>query len=120
MRPLGAIVVGFATFVGTPGALVMGSVVGIQLAAATRTDPCLVLLGIGSGSLAWFVGMAHVSVRCTRALGARMHRVVKFVGGSIALYGAHPLARRRRPDAKASCAASTFSRENSWSAAPPQ
>jgi threonine/homoserine/homoserine lactone efflux protein len=90
---LGGILVGFATLIGNPGALVMWAAVGLQLGAARCADQCLVVIGIGSGSLVWFVAMAHVSARGTRALGERMHRVVQLVGGSMAIYGALSLAR---------------------------
>ncbi|HEX5060982.1 MAG TPA: LysE family transporter [Kofleriaceae bacterium] len=92
-RSLGGIVVGFATLVCNPGALLMWSSIGIQIATATRAEHVCAVFGIGSGSAAWFVAMAVLSARCNRVLGERMHRVVQVIGCLIVAYGAVSLAR---------------------------
>jgi threonine/homoserine/homoserine lactone efflux protein len=89
----GGILVGFATLVCNPGALVMWSAVGIHVSDASQGARVAAALGIGSGSLAWFVGMACAAARGNELLGARMHRVVDLVGGLIVGYGAITLAR---------------------------
>jgi threonine/homoserine/homoserine lactone efflux protein len=92
-RPLGGVVVGFVTLVCNPGALVMWSAVGTQIAAATPVEHVCAVLGIGSGSIAWFAGMAFLSVRGNAVLGERMHRVVQLIGCLIVAFGAVSLAR---------------------------
>jgi threonine/homoserine/homoserine lactone efflux protein len=53
-RPSGGLLVGFATLVCNPGALVTWSiVVGSQLAGATGHEQLCAALGIGCGSIAW-------------------------------------------------------------------
>ncbi len=90
---LGGVVVGFVTLVCNPGALVMWAAVGTQVAGATTVERACAVLGIATGSLAWFVTTAHVSTRCHRVLGDRMHRVVQVIGCLIVACGAVSLAR---------------------------
>ena len=56
-RSLGGVVVGFVTLVCNPGALVMWAAVGMQVAGASSVERVCTVLGIASGSAAWFVGM---------------------------------------------------------------
>ncbi len=94
-RPLGGLLVGFATLICNPGALVTWSAgVGTQIAGATHTEQLCAVIGIGCGSLAWFVGMAVLSARGSAVLGAHaMHRVVQLVGGLIVVGGVLSVAR---------------------------
>jgi threonine/homoserine/homoserine lactone efflux protein len=87
-EPLGGLVVGFVTLICNPGALVTWSaVVGAQLSDVAFSDQLAAVLGIGSGSLIWFFGMAHASARGRILLGDRMHRIVQVVGSLIVVYG---------------------------------
>jgi threonine/homoserine/homoserine lactone efflux protein len=91
---LGGVAVGFATLACNPAALVTWSaVVGVQLAAATRAEHAAAVLGIGTGSLAWFIGMACVAHRKRDAIGPRLQRLVQVVASLMVVYGACSLVR---------------------------
>jgi threonine/homoserine/homoserine lactone efflux protein len=91
---LGGVAVGFATLTCNPAALVTWSaIVGAQLADATRAAQTGAVLGIGTGSLLWFVGMAYVAHRGRDMMGPRMWRLVQVVASLMVAYGACSLAR---------------------------
>lgn len=93
VRPLGGTLVGFAALVTNPGVLVTWSAVGASLVDATVADQASTVVGIGSGSLAWFTITAHLCVRGIRVLEPHVHRIVQLVGALIVAYGALSVAR---------------------------
>lgn len=92
-RSLGGTIVGFATLVTNPGVLVTWSAVGVSLADAPVTDQVATVIGIGSGSIAWFTLTAHLCTRGIRILEPHMRRIVQLVGSLIVVYGALSVAR---------------------------
>jgi threonine/homoserine/homoserine lactone efflux protein len=91
---LGGLAVGFATLVSNPGVLVTWSVVvGTQVASGTHAEQLCAVIGIGSGSLAWFVGMAYVASRGRAVLGGHLQRIVQLVGLLIVAYGMMSIGR---------------------------
>jgi threonine/homoserine/homoserine lactone efflux protein len=93
-HPLGGLLVGFATLVCNPGALVTWSaIVGTQLAGATPAAQLCAVIGIASGSLGWFTAMAYVSTRGKHVLVGRLQPFVQLVGGMLLIYGTVSIAR---------------------------
>ena len=93
-RPLGGVVVGFLMLVCNPGALVAWSaVVGTRLADATPAEQLGAVLGIGTGSLAWFNGMACMAARGRAVVAPHLHRVLQDAGGLFVACGVVSVAR---------------------------
>ena len=93
VRPLGGTLVGFAALVTNPGVLVTWSAVGVSLADAPAAEQAVTVVGIGSGSLAWFAITAHLCVRGIHILAPHMRRIARVAGSLIVAYGALSVAR---------------------------
>jgi threonine/homoserine/homoserine lactone efflux protein len=93
VRSVGGMLVGFAALVTNPGVLVTWSAVGASLVDAPTAEQASTVVGIGSGSLAWFIITAHLYARGIRVLAPHMRRIVQLVGLSIVAYGALSIAR---------------------------
>jgi L-lysine exporter family protein LysE/ArgO len=84
--------VGLATLLCNPGALITWVViVGSQLAGAGPIEAWSAVVGIGTGSCAWFTGVAHLAAHGQRLLP--LQRVTHVVSCLLVAYGVVSIAR---------------------------
>jgi threonine/homoserine/homoserine lactone efflux protein len=93
-RVLKGLGVGLGLLLANPGALVTWVViVGSTLGTASPIDQWCTVIGIGTGSFAWFTGVAHLSWHGKTVLGGGMQRITILVSALLVAYGLISLAR---------------------------